>query len=102
MRLLPELKLMWGMITQLDFALTIGCLDHWVGDDTLANKLPDLFMLALDPSVTVDQQVCALNGGVIWVPQFLRWPHLNLSNDLKSILALLQPLHLSSSPDTKK
>jgi len=35
-------------------------LDHLLGDGTLANKLPDLFMLASDPNIIVDKQVVGI------------------------------------------
>jgi len=77
-------------------------LDQWVGDDTLDIKSPDLFMLALDSCATLDRQVCALNGDMTWAPQFRRWPHPDLSADLNTILTILQPIHLSTSLDTRK
>ena len=38
---------------------------------------------------------------MIWAPQFRRWTHQNVSNDLNSLLTILQPCSLSISPDVR-
>ena len=81
-------------------------LDYQVSNDTLAFKYPNLFALARDLSTTVISQTCPLEGNLIWAPDFRRWPNqfmgANLYDDLNSLLALLQPKHLSTLPDVRQ
>ena len=69
-RLLPlTLKLKWAMGTEIEMGdgrSTRFWLDHWVSSNTLAIKFPNLFGLALDPSIMVDSQLCLIDGHVIW------------------------------------
>jgi len=40
-------------------------LDHWVGDTTLVSLFPDLYLLAMNPSTTVNTQTRLFEGRMI-------------------------------------
>jgi len=83
--------------------MTRSWLDYWVGDATLAFMFSDLYLLAMDPSTTVNSQTCFLEGKMIRVPQFKRWSHQHLSNDLNTLFTLLQLVNLfTSTPDVRQ
>ena len=92
-----ESKLKWN-----DGCSTKFWLDHWVGDATLASTFHDSFLLAMDPSTSMNTQTWLIDGIMIWAPQFRRRPYLHLSNDLNNLLVLLEPITLStSSPNVR-
>ena len=68
-------------------------LDHLVGNDTLASKYPNLFVVTKDHSSMINSQICSLDGRMIRAPLFWRWPNQfmreNLYNDLNSLLTIL-------------
>ena len=84
-----------AFVSDIKIKVGDGCstrfwLDHWVGDATLASIFPDLFLLAMDSSATVNTQTCLFEGRMIWTPQSRRWSYQHLSNNINNLLALLR------------
>ena len=83
-------KLKWGNSCSTRFSL-----DHWVGNDTHTSKFPNLFVLVMDPSATVNTRICLFDEIIIGLSN-LEDGHIKTSQMISTISLPYSNLKIST------